>query len=244
MIEIFHKNMTNTSATQKAYDTIYREQGINQRDSFYLWLLELLKADRKDLILDISCGQGRLINLAKQRGYRAVGVDFSLEGLLIGQHESGSSTFGAVDGEILPFSTNSINLITHIGSLEHYHHPMKGIEEIGRVLKPGGRAVILLPNAFGLFGNIKYVTTHGEVFDDGQPIQRYATRQTWGTMIEKGNLKIERVISYTEINFPRVWKDFFWLILRPQKIIRHLLSVLIPVNLANHLVYICSKQVE
>jgi ubiquinone/menaquinone biosynthesis C-methylase UbiE len=242
MIEIFHKDMNNLSATQKAYDTIYHEKGIHQLDSFYLWLIGLLKSKPEDLILDISCGEGRLVNLAQKRGYRVFGVDFSSVGLKIGRQEHTTSIFSVGDGEILPFPTDSIDCITHIGSLEHYHHPMKGIEEIGRILKPGGTAVILLPNAFGLFGNVKYVITHGEVFDDGQPIQRYATRMTWEIMLQKGNLKILKVLPYTEVNFPRVWPDFFWLLARPQRIIRHLISLLVPVNLANHLVYICTKE--
>lgn len=241
MIEIFHKDMNNFSATQKAYNVIYHEKGIHQLDSFYLWLIGLLKAKQENLILDISCGEGRLVNLAQMRGHRAIGVDFSLVGLKVGQKGHDISSLSVGDGEILPFPSDSIDCITHIGSLEHYHHPMKGIEEVSRILKPGGKAIILLPNAFGLFGNVKYVMTHGEVFDDGQPIQRYATRMTWEGMLQKGNLKIIKVIPYTEFNFPRVWHDFLWMLTKPQRILRHIISLLIPVNLSNHLVYVCTK---
>jgi SAM-dependent methyltransferase len=242
MIEIFHHGMDNLSATQDAYDTIYETQGINHSDSFYLWILNLLKADHKKPILDISCGQGRLVNLARLRGYRALGIDFSMGGLQIALRESDAPIYCTADGEKLPFPDNSLDFITHIGSLEHYLHPLNGVEEIGRILKPGGRAVILLPNAFGLLGNIKYVTSHGEVFDDGQPIQRYATRHTWEDMLKQKNLIIEKVVPYHEIDFPQVWQDFIFLLARPQKIIRRIIALFIPVNLSNHFVFICTKK--
>ena len=242
MIEIFHENMHSTSATQLAYDRIYHENGINHRDSFYLWILSLLNPQPGQVLLDISCGQGRLVNLARKQGQVALGTDFAYEGLHIGKLAANSAIFFDADGECLPLAAKSVDYITHIGSLEHYLNPARGAKEIGRILKPNGKAVILLPNAFGLLGNVKYVITHGEVFDDGQPIQRYATRATWEHLLIQGGLRINKLVPYGEIDFPRCWPDLLWLIGRPQKIIRGVLAKLTPVNLANHLVFICSPE--
>ncbi|MDD5370430.1 MAG: class I SAM-dependent methyltransferase [Anaerolineaceae bacterium] len=241
MIELFHKRMDNTVATMHAYDHLYQDKGIRQRDSFYLWLIQLIDPRSDGLLLDISTGEGRLVTLARQAGKQALGMDFSLEAVKIGALKTDQPVFTVADGECLPFADESIDYITHIGSLEHYFHPEQGACEIGRVLKPGGKALMLLPNAFGLFGNIKHVWLHGEVFDDGQPIQRYATRDMWRSILEQGGLQVDRTIAYTEIEFPRTRKDLLWLLAHPLKIIRGLLSQLIPLNLANHLVFICSR---
>ena len=240
MLEISHVGNKDNNSTQVAYNQIYSQEGLLQQDSFYLWLIELLKPVAGKSLLDISCGQGRLVTFAKRKKLKAIGVDFAYEGVLIGQNNDHECSWLVGDGENLPLSTCSVDYVTHIGSLEHYIHPGDGAKEIFRVLKPDGKACILLPNAFGMWGNIKYVWRHGEIFDDGQPLQRYATRNTWQKMLMNAGLKIDRVIGYGEIDFPRTGHDFLYMLKHPQKIVRGFISRLIPVNLSNHFVFICS----
>jgi SAM-dependent methyltransferase len=232
--------MTDTAATLVAYDHLYRGRGILQRDSLYLWLISLLEPQRGRVLLDISCGEGRLVVLARRQGLRASGVDFSIEGIRFGQADSAESGWCVGDGERLPLADSSVDYVTHIGSLEHYMDPQRGTSEIRRVLKPDGRACILLPNAYGLLGNINYVRVTGEIFDDGQPLQRYATRRTWETLLRRGGLEINRVVRY-EVELPRTWRDALWLLCRPLKFARAVFTPLIPINLANCLVFICTR---
>jgi SAM-dependent methyltransferase len=243
MIEIIHQEMTSTAHTQKAYDGIYSGSGIQMRDSFYMWILKLLKPEPGSRLLDISCGQGRLSSLAHRAGFKGLGMDFSPQALYLANLEA-QGYFAVADGQRLPLADHSIDYISHIGSLEHYLNPSVGAKEIGRVLKPHGRAVILLPNTYGLFGNIRFVLKNGDVFDDGQPIQRYATRKHWANILSQGGLRIDRTISYTEVDYPYFWRDVFWLLAHPQKIVRGLIARLLPVNLANQFVYICSSARE
>jgi SAM-dependent methyltransferase len=240
MIEIYHPEMTSTVNTQKAYDGIYAGSGIQMRDSFYAWILKHLNAKPGALVLDISCGQGRLISLAHQQGLNGIGSDFSPQAVYLANQEV-PGCFAVGDGECLPFADHSIDYICHIGSLEHYVNPLQGAKEIGRVISANGKAVILLPNAYGLLGIIPFVMKSGDVFDDGQPLQRYATRKRWADILSQGGLNVDRTIAYTEVDFPRYWKDLWWLLARPQKIIRGILAHLVPVNLSNMLVYICSS---
>lgn len=202
--------------------------------------MSLLKPDPASLLLDISCGQGRLITLAQLRNVQSIGVDFALEGILVGKIDSPQSKWLVGDGEKLPFVNNSIDYVTHIGSLEHYLDPLKGAEEISRVLKPGGKAAILLPNAFGLMGNIKHVMTTGEIFDDGQPIQRYGTRSTWENILIRAGLKVVKTIAYGEVELPRTYQEAIWFISHPRKVLRYIVSFLIPLNLSNHFVFVCT----
>jgi len=211
------------------------------RDSFYLWLLELLRPEPGKTLLDISCGQGRLAQLAADQKLRAVGLDFSITALAKSAATETAVQWIGGDGEQLPISDNSIDYITHIGSLEHYNNPLRGIQEISRILKPEGKACILLPNSFGLFGNIQHVWRTGEIFDDGQPLQRYGTYQTWRALLEIGGLTVLKTIPFSEINRPRTLNDLFWLLTHPQKILRAAFSQAIPLHLANHFVFICQS---
>lgn len=239
MLEIRHAEVQEQGATRQAYDRVYARRDIMQRDSFYLWLIELLHPQPNGLLVDISCGQGRLVELAARQGLHAIGVDFSFTGLLKAQQAAPRARWVTGDGERLPLADAGVDYVTHIGSLEHYEHMALGAREIARILKPSGRACVLVPNAFGLLGNIRYVRRHGEIFDDGQPLQRYATRQTWAALLEQGGLEIERVIPWGEVDWPRTRRDWVWMARRPQKFVRGALAALTPVNLANHLVYIC-----
>ncbi|MFZ6027657.1 MAG: methyltransferase domain-containing protein [Chloroflexota bacterium] len=237
MLEIRHE-----TDTRQAYDEIYDHEGILLRDSFYQWLIDLLAPVAERNLLDISCGQGRLVTLARRQGLRALGIDFSLEGVRKGRQETPAAGWAVGDGECLPFSDGSVDYITHIGSLEHYLHPDAGAREIARLLKPGGKACILLPNAFGLLGNIKHVLYKGEIFDDGQPLQRYATRASWEALLQRNGLHVFETVAYGEIERPRTLQDWRWLLPRPQKWMRMFLCRFIPLNLANHFVFLCTRE--
>lgn len=241
MLEIRHTSVRGGRSTRTAYDEFYQEQELMMRDSFYLWLIELLEPQRGRTLLDISCGHGRLVQLAHRQGLRATGLDFSEEGMRPGATQTPGAGWVAGDGEEMPFPAASFDYITHIGSLEHYVHPQRGAAEIARLLKPGGRACILLPNAFGLFGNIRHVNRTGEIFDDLQPLQRYATRATWETLLRNGGLHIDQLVPWGEVNRPRTLRDWWWSALRPQKAVRAALAALTPPNLANHFVFLCRR---
>jgi SAM-dependent methyltransferase len=239
MLEIRHRGMRDTAATRDAYNRIYQESGIRLRDSFYLWLIELLEPEPGGLLLDISCGEGQLVTLAAAQGLQGVGVDFAYQGVALGQRATPGAGWAVGDGECLPLATGSVDYVTHIGSLEHYQAPDRGASEIARVLRPGGKACILLPNAFGLMGNIKHVWRKGDIYDDGQPLQRYGTRLAWQGLLEGNGLAVEKVFAYGEVERPRTPPDWAWYLRRPHKLLRLGVSRLIPLNLANHFVFRC-----
>ena len=240
MIEIRHENMTDTSNILKAYNAIYESQGIIQHDSFYLWLISLLKPGSGSLILDISCGEGRLVTFAHRQGLCAIGMDFSESAVRIGAATCPDAYWSVCDGEYLPLPEASIDFITHIGSLEHYADPEAGMAEIARVLKPSGVACVLLPNSFGLLGNIKHVWNTGNVFDDGQPLQRYNTVSGWKEMLVKKGLVPFSIKKY-EREWPRTWKDLRWYLIRPLKIARLITTWFVPLNLSNCFVFLCRR---
>lgn len=241
MLEIRHKIIREGMSIQTAYDTFYQSSELQLRDSLYLWLIGLLAPKPGDFLLDIACGQGRLVQLVVQQGVLATGLDLSFQGLYKGACMAPRAHWLVADGKRIPLSDASVDYIMSIGSLEHYDQPIQGVCEIARLLKPTGRACILLPNAYGLFGNILHVWRTGEIYDDHQPLLRYATRNTWETILKQGGLQIERLVPYGEIDLPRTADDLRWLLERPHKLVRALIATVIPINLANQFVFICKR---
>lgn len=243
MIEIRHPKMETSTDTKLAYDELYNSGEIELSDSYYLWILNLLKPQENKLLLDISCGRGRLVYFASKLNIKAIGVDFSSEAVKIGKLMDPNSYWVVSDGEQIGLKNDAVDYITHIGNLEHYQNPKSGIQEVCRLLKPGGIACILLPNGFSLLGNIKHVAQTGEVFDDGQPLQRYNTRIGWENLLKSNGLKIIETYRY-EHYIPKTKKDWIKHLQKPSRILRFIFAWLVPFNLSNCFVYICSKDSE
>jgi SAM-dependent methyltransferase len=241
MIEIRHKAIHQGQSIQDAYDELYQSRILTLRDSFYLWLLELLDPPSSGLVVDVACGNGRLVELATQHGYNAMGLELAWAGIARAAAAEPRARWLIANGQTVPFADGSVDAIYSIGSLEHYDDPLQGASELARVLKPEGRACILLPNVYGLTGNIPHVAATGEVFDDRQPRQRYATRGTWEAMLNFAGLEAERVLGWNEVNRPRTREDVEWLVQRPNKVVRAAISPFVPVNLSNQLIFLCRR---
>jgi SAM-dependent methyltransferase len=238
MIEIRH---VLTDGVRAAYDDIYRSEPIVQPDFLYLWLLERLRPEPGKRLLDVSCGVGILVKFAAEAGLQACGVDISQAAVREAKQRDPSARVAVGNGETLPYPDNHFDYVTNIGSLEHYEHLPEGIQETARVLRRDGKACILLPNSFGLLWNITYVWRTGDVCDDEQPIQRYATRQQWQRLLEANGLIVCELFPYHRA-LPRTRRDWLWYLRRPHKLLASLLVIpLIPINLASMFVFICKK---
>ncbi len=240
MIEIRHHQMVTTKDTKQAYDQFYDVGGVDLSASYYIWILNKLNPLPGKLLIDMSCGRGRLVELALERNLQAIGLDFSIHALRYGIERCPTASWLASDGESSGLKDQCADYITHIGNLEHYQEPSAGVREVARLLKPDGLACILLPNTFSFFGNIQYVTKTGFVFDDGQPLQRYHTRGGWAQLLEANGLKVVKTIRY-EHAAPRTRKDWLVHLHRPTRLLRLLVQWMVPFNLSNSFVYFCQR---
>lgn len=236
-VEIRIKDQGDTSLV--AYDVIYSEGDLSQIGSFYRWYCGLLDLKPGGRFLDVSCGAGEMVELAAQAAQLSFGVDISEQAARTTRKRTGDrAEIGVSAGEALPFAGNSFDIITNIGSLEHFNDPAKGVQEMSRVLKPDGKAVILVPNTFSLLDNVWAAMTVGITPYDNQPIQRYGARQDWTVLLERNGLSIKRVIKY-ERAWPRTRLDWKHTLRHPRDLVRLLISPFLPTNLSYAFIFIC-----
>ena len=103
-------------------------------------------------ILDVACGTGDstiAVARAAGEGSEVIGVDISegMMSLVQGKAEKAGVAdriqLQVADGEDLPFEEGSFDRVTCAFGIRNFEHKEKGLEEFRRVLKPGGKAVIL-----------------------------------------------------------------------------------------------------
>jgi ubiquinone/menaquinone biosynthesis C-methylase UbiE len=104
----------------------------------------------EDVVVDVGCGGGEAVRVAAEfavRG-RAIGVDPSPGMIRIAQEQTrdhvGAGRIRFIEGpaEKLPLESGSADVVFAINSLHHWAQPDRGLEEVWRVLKPGGRFLI------------------------------------------------------------------------------------------------------
>jgi demethylmenaquinone methyltransferase / 2-methoxy-6-polyprenyl-1,4-benzoquinol methylase len=96
--------------------------------------------------LDVACGSGKLTALlARIAGPdgRVVGLDFSTQMLEVARHDHPAMKFWEGDALNLPFEDASFDASTIAFGLRNLADPVRGLREMLRVVKPGGRAVVL-----------------------------------------------------------------------------------------------------
>jgi arsenite methyltransferase len=106
--------------------------------------LEEIRLERHWTVLDLGCGVGidsQMAALALQLPGKVIGLDMTRELLHHAKKYSGFQSmchWVTGDGEELPLRSESIDLVTANGSFNLMVYKEKALEEIYRVLKPGG----------------------------------------------------------------------------------------------------------
>ncbi len=96
-------------------------------------------------LLDIGCGGGHLLASACRRGWRAAGTDVS-HGACVTAGTLGCPAAQA-DAAALPFRDACADAVCLVNILDHTPDPVTTLQEAFRVLVPGGRVIIRVPNA-------------------------------------------------------------------------------------------------
>lgn len=114
--------------------------------------------DRGDAVLDVACGLGEWLLVCQERGATVAGVDLSDRAIEFCKKHLANGDFHAVPAERLPYPDSSFDVVTCLGSLEHFVDPVVALKDMARVAKPDAKFLLLVPNAdfltrkLGLFG--------------------------------------------------------------------------------------------
>lgn len=133
----------------------------------------LLEQHPNGTIIDVGCADGVFTNVVwnHARPARIHAVDVLPASIDWAKtHWSGveGMSFSVADAHALPFESGIADAVTCFEMLEHVFEPRRALEEIHRVLKPGGYALLLVPSDTLLFRSIwaVWTKTRGAIWDE------------------------------------------------------------------------------
>jgi SAM-dependent methyltransferase len=137
-------------------------------------------------VLDIACGTGAWLAELAHRGANIAGIDISSRAVELCRRRLAYADIREGAAEQLPFEDCSFDLVTCLGSLEHFLDQPRALREMRRVAKPGATLLILVPNAgfltrrLGLYGGTGQVAIRETV----------RSLEEWTTLLRDAGLDV------------------------------------------------------
>lgn len=136
---IAHKYDFLNRSLSMGIDIIWRKKAIAQ-----------LKEIQPKIILDVATGTGDVaLEAMSLNPDRIIGLDISTGMLELGREKIAKRNLSAKidmvegDSENLPFEDNKFDAVTVAFGVRNFENLLKGLKEINRVLRPGGKLVVL-----------------------------------------------------------------------------------------------------
>jgi SAM-dependent methyltransferase len=159
-------------------------------------------------LLDIGCQKGEFMWVMRERGWDVQGLEFSP----LAPNVFGLPIFHGTL-EQAPFAPRSFDLITLWAVLEHVHDPVGMLRSVRRLLRPGGRAFVLVPNFNSIPGRFLRhddVPRHLVMF----------TKQTLAAAAARADLQVVRYVFGDDIfsGSTRGALNYIWKLLHGESI--------------------------
>jgi SAM-dependent methyltransferase len=166
--------------------------------------LSVLKTDLWD-----EAKNTRILAWASRQGAATYGVDISppivtQARAAFGAAPNGSHLLRSAVGDVrdLPFADSSFDAIYSMGTIEHFDETERAVREMARVLKPGGRAIVGVPNRYDPFLRPLLATALQAVGQYGYGYEKSYSRRALRKMLEAAGLE---VVAETAILFVPGW---------------------------------------
>lgn len=142
-----------TGDRRRFFDELERER---YRLEPYIRDFARFERGRGQCLLEVGVGAGTdFVNWVRQ-GARATGVDLTEQGVSLTKERLALEGLEAevlvADAEHLPFADASFDIVYSYGVLHHSPETQRAVQEVHRVLRPGGTALVMIYHAWSWVG--------------------------------------------------------------------------------------------
>jgi ubiquinone/menaquinone biosynthesis C-methylase UbiE len=171
----------------------------------------------KGNLLDVGCGIGTFLRLAKQEDFEIFGTEISEYASRYIKKKLRIDVFRA-DLEELDFPPDSFDVLTMWHTLEHLPNPKAALEEINRILKRDGLLVIATPNLNNFITRVLYFLAKRK------KLKLFSTRakelhlyhfstHTLASMLKETGFSIIKIdMDLAQLEFPKKIVDYLTII--------------------------------
>lgn len=183
---------------------IYKDSGPETLDAlaaaprFNQWMADTIHPYLGDNLLEIGAGIGNLTRFLVARRQRYIATDIDSEHLarLRGRfHHRPNIEVRFMDLSVpacFEQYAEQLDSVVCLNVLEHVENDLGALSNIHSVLRPGGRAIILVPQGQEIFGTLDTALGHYRRYSEAELRQR----------MEQAGLPVERVIMFNRISRP------------------------------------------
>lgn len=145
--------------------------------------------DKPGSMLDLGCGSGQFMYKMRELGWKTQGVEISRDAAELGRKVANLDIFaGTLIEASLP--GNSFNYVRSNHSFEHIYNPHDTLNEIYRILTPGGKLLVGVPNIDSL--NARLFKKYWWYL--GVPVHTFSySPQTLSQMLESHGFVIDKI---------------------------------------------------
>lgn len=165
----------------------------------YHELLDKMESFRKtNRILDVGCGIGYFLEVAKERGWEVYGTEFTDDAVHICEGKGINMKKGVLDPE--NYEPEFFDIITSFEVIEHINNPLDEIQRFNQLLRKGGLVYLTTPN----FNSLLRYRLKGEYNIIAYPEHlSYFTPKTLSFLFKKNGFKIKKLLT-TGISLTRL----------------------------------------
>jgi len=183
---------------------IYKDEGpailhvLSNANRFNRWMADTVAPYLGPTVLELCAGMGNLSRLLSPRRRRYVATDIDEEHLarlrsrLAHRPNLETALCDLMKPEDFTPFHGQMDSVVCLNVVEHIPHDLTGLRNIYSALRPGGRAVVLVPQGQAVYGTLDVALGH---------VQRYSKKELHEKMSQCG-FKVERVLEFNRITYP------------------------------------------
>lgn len=180
------------------------------------YLFDRFEMKKGRILLDVGCGRGDFLEGFKHTGLDVYGLDYEK----CRSHLTFEVQYANIETERFPFNDQMFDVVFSKSLIEHLFNPENFMRECYRVLKPGGRIIIMTPD---------WISQQKIFFDD------YTHRQPYTVTAVRDILHIfgfKEIISEHFYQLPILWRH------PSLKILSYFLRLFVPVTIKSKIKFI------